>query len=109
MEASVQPGWMVPRQGPGHMSLVAWLCRAPGAGAVPEPSLADGELPRVPAERTGIKGATATQSVLQEVDEAGWEDSGAGAVALDEADLGVQRAGVRGVGVPPRAGKKLWG
>lgn len=45
-----------------------------------------GELPQVLAKGTGTKGATATQSVLQEVDEAGWEDTGAGAITLDEAD-----------------------
>lgn len=39
------------------------------------------------------------QSVLQEVHEAGGEDTGAGAVTFNEANLGVQRGGVGGVGV----------
>lgn len=50
----------------------------PPAGAASSPSQWDSD-----------KWSTATRSVLQEVDKAGREDSGAGAIALDEADLEV--------------------
>lgn len=49
-----------------------------------------------PSQWDSDKWATPTQSVLQEVDEAGGEDSGAGAIALNEADLGVQKEGSGG-------------
>lgn len=39
-----------------------------------------------PSQWDSDKWATTTRSVLQEVDEAGREDSGAGAIALNEAD-----------------------
>lgn len=48
-------------------------------------------------------------SVLQEVDKAGWEDTSAGAVALNEANLGCKDGGSGEVGVPSWAEEKLWG
>lgn len=46
-----------------------------------------------PSQWDSDKWTTPTQSVLQEVDKAGREDSGAGAISLDEADLGVKKEG----------------
>lgn len=78
-EGNVQLSCTVPHRGPRCVSLMR-----------------DRMLPRVPDEGTGTRGDTATPSVLQEVDEAGWEDTGAGAVTLDEADLGVPKWGSEG-------------
>lgn len=86
-EGSVQLSCTVPHRGPRCVSLTR-----------------DRTLPRVPAEGTGTRGDTATPSVLQEVDEAGWEDTGAGAVTLDEANLGVPKGGSE---VPFWAAEKL--
>lgn len=52
-----------------------------------------------PSQWDSDKWTTATWSVLQEVDKAGREDSGAGAIALNEADLGVQKRGLSAVRV----------
>lgn len=47
----------------------------------------------------GMERAMGMQSVLQEVHEAGGEDTGAGAVTFNESNLGVQRGGAGSGGV----------
>lgn len=80
---------MVPCHGPN----ARWRGRQQGGdGGRPQPT-------PCATNPVGMERAMGTQSVLQEVHEAGGEDTGAGAVTFNESNLGVQRGGAGSGGV----------